>query len=545
MQTLVQSAFLQSLGWAIVQSTWQITILWLVYKLIAQLFLRRHHGARIMLAMFSLLAGLCAFIVTAVVHYNEPEATGFSGHLFTGTLAQWMDSILPYLSSIYLLLLVAGSVKFVRAFGYVRTLQQEKHAKMPLEWRLFTRESAAILGIKKHIHIWLSELADSPVTVGFFKPMILIPVSMVNQLSAEQMEAVILHELAHIKRNDYLLNILLAVMEGVLFFHPFVHLLGKEIRKDREFLCDDLVLQFRYKPAMYAAALLQAEKNRLVLKQNRLQLAAIGEKDALMERVQRITGMPVHRKKISFRPFVAAALLLLLGVLPFRVPVTSNENDTTTGDRNFGDYPMAVASLFQERTPSVIVSDAVTEERTELAETTITSESDGAHAAIFYPETFTWHEDEPKDQFIAVADKEYTIVVDGEKYTGKVTANATAAVTAEAKPFTITLTKDSTALLLYNLVQGEYMKALDLGKLSSFLDKLDWEKIAHEQAKGMESIHLMQEEIAKAMKDVQWEQLKASAAQIALEVEAAQLSAKTLDSLRIIAKKKAKPIIRL
>ena len=544
MQTLVQSAFLQSLGWAIVQSTWQITALWLVYKFTAHLFFRRHHGARITLAMFSLLAGLCAFIVTAVLHYNKAQTVGFAGHLFTGTLARWMDMALPYLSSIYLLLLVAGSVKFARSFGHVRTLQQEEHAKMPFEWRLFTRENAAILGIKKQVHIWLSELADSPVTVGFFKPMILIPVSMVNQLSAEQMEAVILHELAHIKRNDYLLNILLAVMEGLLFFHPFVHLLGKEIRKDREFLCDDLVLQFRYKPALYAAALLQAEKNRLLLKQNRFQLAAIGEKDALMERVQRITGMPVRRRKISFRPIAAAALLLLLGLLPFKVPVTQNENNTTTGERNFGDYPMAVASLFQERTPSVIVSDAITT-TTEITETTATNESEEAQTDIFSPEAITWQESAPVDQFIPVADKEYTIVVDGEKYTGKVTANATATVTADVKPFTITLTRDSTALLLYNLVQGEYMKALDLGKLSTFLDKLDWEKIAHEQAKGMESIHLMQQEIAKAMKDVQWEQLKASAAQVALEVEAAKLNAKTADSLRIIAKKKAKPIIRL
>ncbi|MGV3767790.1 MAG: M56 family metallopeptidase [Chitinophagaceae bacterium] len=545
MQTLLQSAFLQSLGWAIVQSTWQITILWLVYKGISKLFLPKHHGARITLAMLTLLAGFSAFIVTAVLHYNNPQNIGLTGNVFAGKLALWTAKALPYLSFIYLLLLVGGTVKFVRSFGYVRALQLEKHAKMPFEWRLFTRENATILGISKQVHIWLSELADSPVTVGFFKPMILIPVSMVNQLSAEQMEAVILHELAHIKRNDYLLNILLAVMEGMLFFHPFVHLLGKEIRKDREFLCDDLVLQFRYKPTLYAAALLQAEKNRLVLQQNRFQLAAIGEKDALMERIQRITGIPARKKNISFRPVVAVAIMLLFGVFSLKVPLSGNENNAAPGERNFGDYPMAVASLFQERTPSLILSDAVTEEITEISETTHSTETEEVDADIFSPEIVAWEQDDVKDQFIPVADKEYSIIVDGEQYTGKVTANATVGVTADTKPFTITLTRDSTALLLYNLVQGEYMKALDLGKLSSFLDKLDWEKIAHEQAKGMESIHLMQEEIAKAMKDVQWEQLKASAAQVALELEAAKLSAKTVDSLRIIAKKKAKPVIRL
>jgi hypothetical protein len=95
-----------------------------------------------------------------------------------------------------------------------------------------------------------------PLTLGFFKPVILLPVAMANNLTLEQTEAILLHELAHIRRNDYLLNLGVAALELLFFFNPFSRLLINEVKREREHRCDDWVMQFRYDPHTYVSALL-------------------------------------------------------------------------------------------------------------------------------------------------------------------------------------------------------------------------------------------------------------------------------------------------
>ena len=117
------------------------------------------------------------------------------------------------------------------------------------------------MGIKKDVRMWFSDLVDTPLTIGFWKPVILLPVAAINHLSLQQAEAIILHELNHIKRNDYFINFLIACMDIILFFNPFVRVLTNIIKSERENSCDDMVLQFRYDAGHYASALLLLEKN--------------------------------------------------------------------------------------------------------------------------------------------------------------------------------------------------------------------------------------------------------------------------------------------
>jgi len=112
-----------------------------------------------------------------------------------------------------------------------------------VEWRLFVQQLAQQLGIKKTVRIYLSGSITSPLTLGFWKPVILVPLASINHLTTKQVEAVLLHELAHIKRYDYLYNIILSVIEAVLFFNPFTQLISKQLKRERENCCDDWVLQ--------------------------------------------------------------------------------------------------------------------------------------------------------------------------------------------------------------------------------------------------------------------------------------------------------------
>ena len=107
----------------------------------------------------------------------------------------------------------------------------------------FTNDLQSRLGIGRNVVLGLSELVSGPLTVGWLKPVILLPIATVNRLSVVQLEFIIAHELAHIKRNDYLVNILQNLVEVLLFFNPFVWLISSRIRIEREHCCDDIALE--------------------------------------------------------------------------------------------------------------------------------------------------------------------------------------------------------------------------------------------------------------------------------------------------------------
>ncbi|WP_315815976.1 M56 family metallopeptidase [Paraflavitalea speifideaquila] len=143
------------------------------------------------------------------------------------------------------------------------------------------------MSIPKKVNIWLSSRVDTPLTVGFWKPIILLPIAAVNNLTIQQTEAIILHELNHIRRNDYLVNLLIACIDIILFFNPFAQLFSGIIRREREHSCDDMVLQFRYDASQYARALLMLEQSRIQMAPA-LAVAATGHNSLLLNRVKRI-----------------------------------------------------------------------------------------------------------------------------------------------------------------------------------------------------------------------------------------------------------------
>ncbi len=163
--------------------------------------------------------------------------------------------------------------------------------------------------------MYLSEQIATPLTIGFLKPVILIPVASINHLTTAQLEAVLLHEMAHIKRHDYLVNIIVSMAELALFFNPFTRLLGKIIRKERENSCDDWVLQFQYNASEYAQALLRIASLQVMPV---FAMAAAGHKKELLLRVRRMIGETETRKnyrKQFFPFFLITAMLAALAWL--------------------------------------------------------------------------------------------------------------------------------------------------------------------------------------------------------------------------------------
>ncbi len=344
MQSFLQSAFLQALGYAIANSLWQVALIWLIVLLVNSIG-KLTSAKKYFVSVVAQFTGFAWFIATLQFYYSRcsevlqqaqmneainnapayiaaPEVSSFSSALLYATIK--MELLLPYLSVAYLFMLLFLSVRFIRAFYFTREIRYKGLHKPDIDLRLFIKRTAAYLGIKKEVSIYISDLVKSPLTIGFLKPLILIPVASLNHLSADQMEAVLLHELAHIKRADYLVNIIQSFIEITLFFNPFVQLLGKTIKHERENSCDDWVLQFQYNPAMYAEALLRIA---YVQTGTALTMNATGNKGDLLPRVKRMLNQQ-QDKSHRYRNQVFSLLLItiMLSTVAWLQPVPKNNN---------------------------------------------------------------------------------------------------------------------------------------------------------------------------------------------------------------------------
>ena len=317
MPFISHSNFLQALGWAVINSLWQMALVWLLYKLFV-FVIKPGSSLKSKSAFIFLTGGTVWFIISFILAYNAP-ANNTSLFTWNGIRYSLNDSIsviLPYASILYLLLLAIPVTRFIISLRQVMHLKTKKLKKIEIQWRLFVKKMTGYLEIRKPVQVWISENITSPVTIGFLKPVILVPLAAVNQLSTQQMESVLLHELAHIKRYDYLLNIITVIIRTFFYFNPFTRSLANIIDAEREKSCDEWVLQYQYDAYSYSSALLALEQ----MKKNSLQLAlaAASKKELLLERIKKIMGLPsspVYSIKNSVRwltGIVGSAMLFVV-----------------------------------------------------------------------------------------------------------------------------------------------------------------------------------------------------------------------------------------
>ena len=317
MQVLTHFPLLKALGWALFNSLWQMAALWLLYNLTIGIF--RNAAARIRhglaLLLLSIGAGWTGITFLAASLFPDNGNTVWQiffspGHStpawFWQTSHPFFDTVLSYGSTLYLLILSGLLIRYSSQYWHTRKLTRKGLAAMPAEFRVFVNATALQLNIGKPVRAWLSSLIDVPLTLGFLKPVILLPVAMISQLSPHQIEAILIHELGHIRRKDYLLHLFVTVLEGLFFFNPFSRLLIRELKKEREHCCDDLVLQFKYDPHAYISALLA-----LAARQqpgHKLAVAATGGSDKLL--LQRARRILLQQEGDRARPLTRGLVLL-------------------------------------------------------------------------------------------------------------------------------------------------------------------------------------------------------------------------------------------
>lgn len=273
---------------SMVHSFWQAAILLCCYFLFNRLFLKNSHPAQrrnflLVLLSFQLVLSGITFVYAFGQYTHNVDSNGRATlFLNTGIVLEY---IAPSIFYLYICTVLYKCTRFIIAWKNLTPSFYKNLQKPLLDYKLFCAEKALQLGIKKPVKLWFSNSITTPFTYGFLKPVILMPIALINQLSCAQAEAIILHELSHIKANDYLLNWWLIVLENIFFFNPFVRRLCNKIRLEREKSCDMQVIHFNYKASAYAEALLQIQKHHAF----QFQLAATGSQKHLLNRIRYFT----------------------------------------------------------------------------------------------------------------------------------------------------------------------------------------------------------------------------------------------------------------
>src|SRR5215475_14100680 len=162
------------------------------------------------------------------------------------------------------------------------------------------------LGLGAPIRLLAHVRLDSAIVVGWLRPVVLLPVSLISGFTSEQLRAILAHELAHIRRHDFVVNILQRCVESILFYHPAVWWLSKRVRAEREHCCDDIAIRLCGSRKVYAEALIELERAR----QPRPSLAVAAAVGAVLQRFRRVLGMSTS--VVDWQS--AVGTLLFLGV---------------------------------------------------------------------------------------------------------------------------------------------------------------------------------------------------------------------------------------
>jgi beta-lactamase regulating signal transducer with metallopeptidase domain len=231
-------------------------------------------------------------------------------------------------------------------FGFRTLGALVRRAQVPTgPWQAALDALATRLGVGRRVQLLLSAEIDAPIALGWLKPLILVPLAALTDLPPAELEALLAHELGHIQRHDYLVNVLQSCIEALFFYHPAVYAVSRATRVEREHCCDDIALQLTADPLLLARALAGMESLRSRLPEPAL--AASG--GSLRQRIERIV-LGARRKRAAPGAALGTALVLvcalgasLLGV--WACGTRSEDTQATTSPLTARDGALAIRWL--------------------------------------------------------------------------------------------------------------------------------------------------------------------------------------------------------
>jgi GWxTD domain-containing protein len=273
LEAWVQTPLAGAAGWALIHSLWEGAIV--AAALAAVLAVTRparvRYGAACV-AMLAMLGGFGFTLVRAMPEGGQAVRTVGALGFPALNLLPGMDgavpahpawaAIVPWLAPGWIAGVWTFCLWHVAGWVSVRRLRRRGLCAAPAGWERTLARLRAQLRVSAPVLLLESCLAEVPMVLGHFRPVILLPAGLLAGLPPQQIEAILLHELAHIRRCDYLVNVWQRVVEGLLFYHPAIWWISRVIRDERENCCDDVAVAIGGDAHEYAVALAALEQNR-------------------------------------------------------------------------------------------------------------------------------------------------------------------------------------------------------------------------------------------------------------------------------------------
>ena len=403
---LFSGNLMTAFGWTLLHSLWQGALIAIVVGVI-MIFLRKA-SSRLHYLMYciGLLLILATSTVTFLKYITHEPAISLTEEsekvseinpafiIFTDALLNTTDESklmqgwnsfsdyfsrnVPLLVSLWFVGMIIFMLKFLGGLAYTQRLKHYKTVELPASWEKSFIDIAHRIGIRKSVQFIESYAIKVPIVINYFKPVVIIPVGMIGQMPMDQVEAVISHELAHIYRKDYLINLIQSLLEIIFFYHPAVWWLSANIRAERENICDDIAVANCGDSFIYAKAL--ASVQELKLSSKILAPAFSGKKNILFNRIQRMMKTP--RLMPNYTEGFITAVIVFISIAAISASAAISFNPETE-DSLLNTFNTPTVSNTLQDWQDVVIPDTTIKKIKKIKKMTIKTQIDGDNVEIY------------------------------------------------------------------------------------------------------------------------------------------------------------------
>ncbi len=333
-QMLSSQPWVERLGWTLVHFLWQGFAIAVLYAAARRIMARTSGAhARYLLACAALVTMAIAPLATwelmrpsdagadAAHHIGSVRRAASNSGVATVTTTTALPALvrntvsnvkpsefLFWVVMVWLAGVVVFWVRLVGGWVVAARMRSMLVRAAPPEWQEIAGRLGARIGVSRPVRLLISALVQTPTVVGWLRPVVLVPVGALGGLPADQLEALLLHELAHIRRHDYLVNILQSIAEALLFYHPAVWWVSGHIRAERELCCDDMAVSVSGDALTYARALVQLEAYRPTY----FSAGVAANGGSLSHRIARLLGQSRPSPRTGLGPGVLTVAILMV-----------------------------------------------------------------------------------------------------------------------------------------------------------------------------------------------------------------------------------------
>lgn len=334
----ITTVLVKALGWTFTHSVWQALLALLVAYTVLAAMKKAKPSVRYNLLLATGSLFICGVVVTFIYQLNQNGSAGegianysslrallyndssaatpviLESKRIVDVMQTYFNQYLHYFVAVWFIIFCVKWLRLSLSLDYVNRISRFESAQANEEWQTLLIELKNKLGISRTVKLLHSHIVKVPLVTGFIKPIILVPAGMLTNMPAHLIESILLHELAHIRRGDYLVNIFQSAIETIFFFNPFILKLSGMIREEREACCDAIAVDATKNKISYVQALVAFGEYATT---SSTMLAFAGSGNHLLQRVKRILYNQNKKPGFMEKSILFGSMIMLSVVTAF------------------------------------------------------------------------------------------------------------------------------------------------------------------------------------------------------------------------------------